>query len=324
MSNIPATSQTWLQNFRPYVNGERVRWPDLQLNLAEGESCEIMLEFEYSYLIGDPESALVLCCVPDAGEMGLVSDPPFGQQIDMAQGLISLSWTITTDQVPSSSFKLHFEMPNYQGMPQSPVIPGEILNFAQEMDVLFDSFHVGLRSEHHGYPCHGTTHTITVLPKPSSQLLNKHIKLITGAESVGVVVSPPPQASQQLTAEGIRWQLDCRSTSNDAEFSIRLSVDDGSATSSALPMTLGHNLVTAYRWREEHYSHPDITWYSHHIRATSVFLGKPALGVQVEVIFNGSSSYRSTDSKGEVHVNDQMGNGDIKTRIRNRYDETDV
>jgi hypothetical protein len=126
MSSSSVSSQTWLQNFRPYVNGEKVRWPDLHLHLVAGECIDLTLEFEYSYLIGDPESPLKLCCEPDAESLGLVCDPPFGQLVEMAEGLIQLTWHICAHKTSGSPFELHFEMPLYPGMPPSPPVPGEV------------------------------------------------------------------------------------------------------------------------------------------------------------------------------------------------------
>ena len=126
MNSSSVTSQTWLQNFRPYVNGTKVRWPDLYLSLMAGECVDLTLEFEYSYLIGDPESPLKLCCEPDAESLGLVCDPHFGQLVEMEKGLIELTWHICAHKTSGAPFKLHFEMPLYQGMPNSPLVPGKI------------------------------------------------------------------------------------------------------------------------------------------------------------------------------------------------------
>ncbi|UDI91761.1 hypothetical protein [Pseudomonas sp. IAC-BECa141] len=133
MSNISVSSQTWLQNFRPYVNSTKVKWPDLYLYLMAGECIDLTLEFEYSYLIGDPESPLKLCCEPDAESLGLECDPPFGQLVEMKEGLIELTWHISAHKTSGAPFELHFEMPLYQGMPPSPLVPGKI------EDVLIDS-----------------------------------------------------------------------------------------------------------------------------------------------------------------------------------------
>lgn len=323
MSSVPITSQTWLQNFRPYVNGVRVRWSEFLLMLAAGESVVLMLEFEYSYLIGDRESPIRICCEPGEEEVGLVSDPPFGQLVEMAEGLISLSWTISATQTANGPFEIHFEMPLYQGMPNSPSTPGAVLNFAQDLEVMFDAFPVAFSPNHHGYPCHGTTHTVWVRPTLTSQLLNMKVKLLTDAEKVGVGVTPWPQTPQVMTAEGVKWQFDCRHTTKDEGFSLQLVVQDMGVTSLPLRMSLAHNLVTAYRWSEENYSHPDITWYSHHIRATSVFLGSPARGVQVTVKSGDGSSFETTDSKGEAQKNDYTSVG-VEMLILNRYDGTVV
>jgi hypothetical protein len=318
MSDVPVSSQTWLQNFRPYVNGVRVKWPDLLLNIAAGESVELLLEFEYSYLIGDPESPLRLCSVPAAEEVGLVCDPPFGQLVEMAQGLISLTWIITATQTASGPFELHFEMPLYPGMPNSPLIPGAVLDFTRELDVTFDALAVGFAPDYHGYPCHGAAHTVTVKPRPDSRLLDKDIHLVTDAALAGVIVTPAPPTVQRLTAEGITWQLDCRATTEDKSFALQLAVMESGVTSLPLAMSLGHNLVTAYRWTQAQSGHGD--WYSHNIRATSVFLNKPAPGVPVTVsVSGGGTSSGITNYLGE-YSRASMDNWGITLTLTNRYD----
>jgi len=323
MSRVPVTSQTWLQNFRPYVNGERVKWPDLQLNLTAGQSAEVLLEFEYSYLIGDPESHLMLCPESGAPETGLLSDPPFGQLVEMAEGLISLTWVISTDNAASGPFTLHFEMPLYQGMPHSPPMAGEIINFEQEVDVTFDAFAVNFGPGHQGHPCHGATHTVHVRPKPSSHLLNKDVRLLSTAQSAGVVVTPAPEVWQTLTPNGVSWQPDCRGTTQDTVFFLQLEEADSGIVSLALDMVLAHNLVTARYWQEEHCTYPDITWYSYHAQATSAFLQTPARGVPVNVVFNGTPSYPTTDTNGEIRINNHV-NAHLLMSIINRYDGSKV
>ncbi|SDT45621.1 hypothetical protein [Pseudomonas granadensis] len=308
MSKVIVNSQTWLQNFRPYVNGERVRWPDLQLNMAAGQSVELTLEFEYSYMIGDPDSGLRLCCEPMAGEVGLVCNPPFEQLVEMAEGLISLTWTLTANADSTGLFGLHFEMPLYDGMPSSPPVPGEVLNYALELEIKFDESQMRLGS--HAYPCHGAEHTFTVLPKLGSQLLNKNIALVTEGGQLGVEFTPSLTTPQLLGPGGVSWKLDCRKTTTNGGFSLALNAEN--VTSAPLFMSLDHNLVSVERWRTDHSQWPEWTPYTvSHIRAKSVYLGSVAPGVRV--IINNGVRFDITNSQGE------FSEREASLTILNRY-----
>ncbi|WP_415761681.1 hypothetical protein [Pseudomonas sp. CP4] len=313
MSNSTINSQTWLQNFRPSLNGVPVRWEDLRLNMAAGKSFELKLDFEYSYMIGDPDALLKLCCEPNQEQVGLMCDPPFEELVEMAEGLTSLTWRLSATPESTGSFELHYEMPKYDGMPFSPTIPGAVLNFMQELEIKFDEFSLNLGAS--AYPCHGAEHTFTVLPKPGSRLLNKNIQLMMTGTGLGVTVKPSLGSGQSLEPEGIKWILDCRSTSNNGEFFLGLAVDDW--VSEPCQMFLAHNLVEAKHWRVEHAQWPEWTpYYVSHVRATSVYLKAPASRVQV--IVNDGSDYGVTNSNGEYNERE------AKLRIFNRYNNTTV
>lgn len=294
MSKSIVDSQTWLQNFRFHVNGEHVRWPELQLNMAAGQSVELTLDFEYSYMIGDPDSWLSLFCEPMAGEVGLECNPPFEQLVEMAEGLISLTWTLTAKTDSTGFFGLHFEMPLYDGMPSSPPVPGKVLNYALELEIKFDEFQVGTGS--HAYPCHGAEHMLTVLPKPGSQLLNKNIELVTEGGQLGVEFTPSLTTPQLLGPGGVSWKVDCRKTTTNGDFSLVLNAEK--VTSAPLVMSLGHNLVSVERWRTDHAQWPEWTPYTvSHIRAKSEYLGSVAPGVRV-IVDNGVR-FGTTNYQGE-------------------------
>lgn len=315
-------SSTWLQEFTPYVNGQRVRWPDLALNLLAGDVCTLTLDYEYSWLIGDPDAHIVLEYQPGEGGQGLVFDPPLGQSAEMAEGTTSLSWTIKTTGAPSGSFVLQFAIPLFVEMPKSPPVSGAILNLAQELEVKFDEFPVSFGAN--AYPCHGAKHTFTVLPTPASQLLNKNIKLLMGGGDLGVQVKPSLANEQLLTPEGVTWELNCLSTTQNGDFSLQLMLVELGLRSSPLTMSLAHNLVTAERWVEQHEQWPEWTiWYSHHIRAKSVFSNALASGVQVTIESGSNTNYETTNSRGEAQVNNR-GGLTIKMSILNRYDRTIV
>lgn len=313
MSKSTVDSQTWLQNFRPHLNGTRVRWAELQLNMTAGDSLELQLEFEDSYMVGDPDAWLKLCCEPAAEQVGLVCNPPIGQLVEMAQGLTSLTWTVSVTPESTGLFTLHFEMPQWQGMPPSPAVPGDILNFAEELDIKFDEFQLNFGAI--AYPCHGAAHTFTVLPKPDSRLLSKNVTLMMEGAELGVTVTPPLANGQPLQPEGVSWTLDCRNTRQNGNFFLKLAVEDW--VSTPCQMSLAHNWVTAKHWRTEHEQWPEWTpYYMSHIRATSAYLNTPAKSV--EVIVNNGAYYASTNSDGEYSKRE------ANLKILNRYNNTTV
>ncbi|WKV95750.1 hypothetical protein PYV50_16900 [Pseudomonas sp. H22_DOA] len=177
-TNAMPHSNTWLQEFAPYVNGQRVRWPDLALNLLDNDECTLTLDYEYSWLIGDPDAFITMRYQSGQEGQGLVFDPPLGQLIEMAEDTTSLSWTIRTNGAPSGAFKLEFAMPLLPELPVSPTVPGKIVNLAQELEIKFDESDVAFGGG--AFPCLGAKHTLIVRPKPSSTLLDKPVKLIWG------------------------------------------------------------------------------------------------------------------------------------------------
>lgn len=324
MSNDPTPeSNTWLQEFMPFVNGQRVRWPDLKLNLLPGDVCTVTLDYEYSYLIGLPESRIGLYYLAGDDESGLVFEPPLEQLIDMATGTTSVSWTITAQNAPSTAFVLQFELPLF-GLPGSPPVLGTLWNLAQELDIKFDEVDVAFPGS--AFPCLGAKHKLTVRPKPSSRLLNKPIKLewekAPGA-NLGVAISPALGTEELLTQEGITWELDCLDSTQSGDFSLQITLVEWGVTSSPLTMSLAHNLVTVERWTTEHTTpigHEK--WIKRHIRATSRFSGKRANGVRVNKA-GSSQTFRITDSLGEAATNVHT-QGVRRLEILKRYDGTIV
>ncbi|MGE1175986.1 hypothetical protein [Pseudomonas sp. BW7P1] len=320
MNSSSVTSQTWLQNFRPYVNGVKVRWPDLSLHLVAGQCIDLTLEFEYSYLIGDPESPLKLCCEQDAESLGLVCDPPFGQLVEMAEGLIELTWHICASGTSGGSFNLHFEMPLYQGMPPSPSIPGKLITIDQDLNVCFDNFPVEF-GKSAAFPCFGAVHTITVLPAVNSALLGKEVRLKwigPSPSQLNVMLTPSIGTSQTLTAEGCSWTLNCKQSKEKGEWALHVLVLDPALESVPLPMSLGHNLVTVERWSSETSGSGWPPLPHHQIIATSTFLKVPAEGVEVRVSAPNGTSYGYTDKDGKFSA---TGEG-VFLGVRNKYNNS--
>lgn len=319
VASVP-NDMTWLQEFRPYVNGQPVRWPDVEVASVIGEVCTLTLDYEYSWLIGDPHARILLEYKPGEETQGLVFDPPLGQLVAMEAGTTSLSWSISTDEAQGGTFVLQFGMPLIEEMPKSPPIPGRVVDVAQELNVKFDEFALTF-GEGAAYPCHGASHTFTVWPEPSSSLLNKQVKLVWDGESavsLGVVVTPALERAQLLTPEGASWELNCLNTTRDGSFSLRMEVVESGVTTGSLAMSLGHNLVRAERWTTGPFPSfdPLLDYYLKHIRAISRFTNEPAAGVRT--LLNGAP-YNRTNAQGEVSAT-QLEGDSMSLSIVNRYD----
>ena len=315
MNTTSNPSLPWYTQFRPHVNDKRVNWEDLDLTFAGGK-CKLELEYKYSYLIGGVDGFIALEYQPGKEGQGLDFDPPLGQLVEMAKGTTSLSWTIKADGAVCGSFVLQFAIPKIVEMSQSPPVNFGMSNWEQELEIKFDEFSVSFGAS--VYPCHGAQHTLTVLPKPCSWLLNKKIRLLMGGENLGVVVRPSLANEQLLTQEGATWELNCLNTTQNGSFSLQVMLESGEKT-SPLTMSLGHNLVTAERWSVPVVVDPDYPRRLHGIRASSSFLKVPVSGVPVRVQTASSIHHTVTDVRGEVLANEDEGVY-VNFRVVNRYD----
>lgn len=313
-------SSTWLQEFTPYVNGVKVRWPDLMLALFAGESCTLMLDYEYSWLIGDPQASVCLDFKPGEEAEGLTFDPPLKQPIKMEEGTTSISWTISTVGAPGSAFVLQFSMPEFEEIPKSPPVRGKIVTIEKEVDVSFDEKQ-GVLWESSLYTCLGATHKITILPIAKSELLGKNVqlKIITSSGATpDVKVRPSPGTPQLLNSEGVTWILDYTQSTKNQDFSLQFVVVERDMESLPLFVVSGHHLVTVERWSS--YSNlsswPPFPQVG--IQATSPFLKKPVAGVEVTISSPSGTSYGYTDKDGKYVA---VGEG-ISLGVFNKYNNT--
>lgn len=124
-------SSTWRANFRPHLDGVRKRWDDLVLKLVAGEGCELILEFDESYLMDDPESPIALHCVLDFLGSGIEFSPAESQLVELIRDphtFSSVKWILSTGRAQHGPFWIYFSMPRYSGMPDSPRLAGMIFN----------------------------------------------------------------------------------------------------------------------------------------------------------------------------------------------------
>jgi hypothetical protein len=189
--------------------------------------------------------------------------------------------------------------------------------------VKFDQFLVDFGGD--AYPCHGAQHIFTVRPESTSPFLDMPVKLVWEGESageLGMKISPSLDIVQLLTEGGITWVLDCRNTTKNGDFSLRLEAMESDLTSPKLSMSLGHNRVTVERWTTEDMDWPDWEpYYIRHIRAKSTYLRSVAPGVKVRI--NGNVGSAVTNGQGEFSTSEQ-GGGNKHLTILNLYNGTIV
>jgi len=162
MTNFSLAS-TWRGNFRSHLDGVRYRWDDLVLSLVAGKRYRLELEFDESYLIGDPESPIAIHFVPNGDVSGIEAVPQEGQLIEMVRDpdtFSSLIWTLSTEHAHPGPFHIFFRMPLYDGMPDSPIISGQIEN------VIIDSLTCDQAVTYAGYEINAQA---LVLTSPSGQ-----------------------------------------------------------------------------------------------------------------------------------------------------------
>jgi hypothetical protein len=318
MRNEPIiSSATWMREFRPHVNGKYVRWDDLSLNLSASDVCTLTLEYEYSFLIGDPDAFIRLEYKPGKEGQGLMFDPPLGQLCEMSEGTTSLSWVINAGEASSGDFELQFAIPRIEELPVSPSIPGAVFILEEELDVSLDRIDVAFGGV--AYPCLGARHQLTVQPKPGSRLLDERVKMSMTGTDLGVRFRPALANEQILVSTGAKWEVDCDGLTKNGDFYLQLEFAAVGIKTASLRMSLAHNLVSAEFWFVRHDPWGLPAWSSYHVRATSRYTYKPASGVQVKKYNNGAAVYLATDSNGEVVTDSREGYGPYAS-ILNRYD----
>ncbi|MFJ2480933.1 hypothetical protein ACIOWE_11720 [Pseudomonas sp. NPDC087598] len=305
---------SWLEGFSPLVNGQKVEWHSIQLNMVGGESVELGLEFERNWLIGNPAGFLALEYLPGAVGQGLVFDPPLPTLRKMLEGTTSLSWMITSEQANSGPFDVRFGLPLLNVSSSSP-LSGKVLNIAQEFEVKFDDFLVGSKSV--SFPCIGAEHEFSLMPLPGCQLLGESFRLQIKNAPSGVQLIPILEM-QIFKPEKLTYKLDCRKATGSGEFNVELMFvnEKQEITILLFKMSLGHNLVTVERWSEEKFRWPDIYWTEYFLLATSAFLKTPASGVRVNRA--GSGYFATTSSDGVVSTGSASSGGRLE--VVNPYD----
>jgi len=187
--------ENWSEGFVPWINGQRVSWSDVKLDLMQGETCTLALSYEGSSLIGDPAGFLALDYMPGAEGQGLVFDPPLGVACEMAEGTTCLSWTITSEQARRGPFELQFALPKLADVPKSPSFPG------RSIDSWLGGFSPLVNGQPVGWPdikldlMKGESITLALEYKRNGLIGNPGgfltLEYTPGAEARGLVFDPP-------------------------------------------------------------------------------------------------------------------------------------
>ncbi|WLH13857.1 hypothetical protein PSH58_05760 [Pseudomonas hefeiensis] len=202
---------TWLQAFRPYVNGKSVEWSEVRLNVFAGQICTLKLDYARSWLIGEPDAQIRLQFKPGDEVQGLVFDPPLGQLVAMEPGSTSLSWTIFTDQAQNRPFVLEFDIPLITEMPPSPPLPG----ITRDEDSWLEEFTFYLNGQEFDLAHRrlslkdGTNNTWELRVKEGSALINATSVALwmSGGEALQLVFDPPLFQPQPVTTAPLSWSI---------------------------------------------------------------------------------------------------------------------
>lgn len=310
-------SDTWLQEFTLWLNEEEVDLVDGKLVLTRAFTYDLELRVrKHSWLIG--WASVALEDMTGAGALGLKFEPEL-KTLHPVDGE-PIRWNVSTEvSGPVGDFALNLTSPS---LPDR-LLPGQLSDFDIDNEFEVQCDRVSTAFGETVYPCHGSYYSVLMRVKAESPLLGRSVTLMwegDSAESLGVEVYP--KESQRLDTEWIIWVLDCKKSIKNGSFALGLRELSGKWTTHLpLSMMLGHNLVSAERWREEIELGNGEILTQDRILATSIFLKTPVAGVQVTVLRSDSSDpfYETTSSAGEVVVNSYNGASATLT-IYNSYD----
>ncbi|MNF62529.1 hypothetical protein D3C84_442130 [compost metagenome] len=287
----------WAQAFELYLDGEKVDLALGELQLIRGKSYELELKVKGdSPLIG---SDVTLEDQADAVNSGLESVPPLGTPQEVEGGAVR--WTITSAFGQNSYFGLKLTNPKLPDW----LLPGQLLSndLADDVRVLFDSRYNTPFGDA-AFPCHGTRHTLTILPTFESYLIGKQVTLHwlgDTAADLGVVVEPDP-AKPQIMDEvyGVSWTFDTLNSLKDGFFAVQLNVKEMNFQSMPLVMGLAHNRITTMEVDGQHEYEGG---YRQGIRARSYYTSQPVEGGRVLVEITGREpTIGTTDPNGWLYV----------------------
>jgi hypothetical protein len=316
-----ANSDTWLQEFTLWLNGEEVSLVDGKLLLSHATAHDLELRIRpHSWLI--PWAEVALEDSSGAQALGLTFDPGL-ETLRPVDGE-PIRWSVDNDGPWSNGdFTLKLTSPSIPDR----LLPGQLFDIEAELEMKFDSF-ATVFGHNTSYPCHGALHVVRLRAKAGGSLMGAYVRLGwqgESAESLGVKVTPELEQEYQLGQDWLSWTLDCRGSLRNGEFALTLKTRNDQWLILPAAMHLAHNWVTAERWREDIEMGSGQIMTRNGIRATSRISKELAPSVRVSVQHSDSSEtyYKTTDLAGEAIVNTYNGvTADLK--IYNHYDGSTV
>ena len=306
---------TWMRDFTLYLDGQQVDPGKGELSIRRGMAHELELRVNAaSRAIG---TTVTLDDLANAVSQGLRFAPDLG--VAQTIGSDGVRWSITTLLGEEGNFGLKLSSPNLPDW----YVPGHLISddLVDEVEVLFDTLPIKALDETL-YPCHGARHSITLRPKPGSQIVGQDVTLEwlgEDAQELNITLSPAGDVPQRMDLDGVTWTLDCSESSRDALFALRLKIAKWGFTSRGLSLSLGNNKVRFSESVGPIELGGSATYFMYSVRAASVFTGQPAGRVNVIEVKNYVERIRTTESSGWVtmyYYPDQTGS--FKTR--NPYD----
>ncbi|VVQ31429.1 hypothetical protein [Pseudomonas fluorescens] len=307
-------SDTWLQEFTLWLNGEEVDLVDGKLILSRAYTYDLELRVrKHSWLIG--WASVALEDLTGAEALGLKFEPEL-KTLRPVDGE-PIRWSVSSEvSGPVGDFALNLTSPD---LPDR-LLPGQLSAFDLDNEFEVQCNSVPKALDEAAYPCLGAYNSILIKVKADSPLLGRLVKLTwagDSAESLGIEVHPKER--QMLSAEWVEWALDCKRSTQDGRFSLGVESFEGKwATTSPWHMSLGHHLVSAERWTKIH-DGPIYFYEEYGIRAISRFLDTPAENVEVAVYrdYSTTPELHYTNRNGEVVIT--VTGQHISMSIRNRY-----
>ncbi|WP_223459577.1 hypothetical protein [Pseudomonas sp. GL-RE-19] len=306
----------WMRDFALYLNGQQIDPGKGGLLMRRGMTHELELRINAASTVNG--TTVTLDDLENAVSQGLLFTPDLG--VPQTIGSDGLRWSITTLLGEEGYFGLKLSSPN---LPDWHV-PGHLMSddLVDEVEVQFDTFANKAFGETL-YPCHGARHSITLRPKPGSQIVGQDVTLEwlgDDAEEHNITLSPAGDVPQKMGLNGVTWTLDCSNSHGDALFALQLKIAKWGFTSRALPMSLAHNKA----WFSETEGPKDMGgtahYYMYGVRVTSVFTGQPVVNTQVTVVKTGYEGYTTTTSStGWVYVFYNLGQS-AYFKLINPYD----
>ncbi|WP_028622869.1 hypothetical protein [Pseudomonas sp. Ant30-3] len=160
-----------------------------------------------------------------------------------------LTWGVSSNGDSSARFSLHVCNDGLDPY----VLSGRLLSRTLEGEgvLKFDDKELAVGST--AYPCFGGEHTLHFTPKTASPLTALKVAAKWAPPSstaLDVILDPEEGHEEELNADGIKWQLDCRASLATGESGLSLAFEQLSQDYPPLPLSLGHHRMQIMEVRE--------------------------------------------------------------------------